>query len=380
MLKIIGIGLCAIAVALIVGLTAAYVATAPRPPPPDSASAVWLEPGPYTATQVDLTLVDTTRPTKANGEYPGAASRTLETTLWYPEAAAGNHPLVIYSHGFMSNRGGGSYLAQALASHGYIVASADYPLTSFSAPGGPEVTDVDQQPGDVSFLIDSILALQGTDKPFSGGIDPERIGLMGLSLGGLTTTLATFHPTMRDPRVSAAVSIAGPAAMFSNRFFATVQTPFLMIAGTADAIVDYQANAAIIPDRALSGALLTIEGGSHTSFASIAEPFMRLMDNPDSIGCGALTRNLSERVEGNPFATLGGAEEGLVFEEGTPGVCSRVPLPESIHPGRQHMITQIGVQSFFDSVFAVKSQLRERARAQLIRNIGNDFPEASFTD
>ena len=107
---------------------------------------------------------------------------------------------------------------------------------------------------------------------------------------------------------------------------------------------------------------------------------MRMMDNPDSIGCGALTVNLSERVEGNPFATLGGAEEGLVFEDGTPGVCSRMPLAVSIHPGRQHMITQVGVRSFFDSVFSVDSHLRERARTQLIRNIGNDFPEASFTD
>ena len=51
------------------------------------------------------------------------------------------------------------------------------------------------------------------ERPFAGGIDRDRIGAMGLSLGGLTTTLVAFHPTLGDPRIRAAVSIAGPSAM-----------------------------------------------------------------------------------------------------------------------------------------------------------------------
>ena len=375
-MKVFALGFIAFILLLVAGLAVTYVATGPEPPDQASSSARWLEPGPFSVGERDITFVDHSRPTKANNDYPGASSRVLNTTIWFPEAAAGRHPLIIYSHGFMSTRSGGEYIAQALASHGYVVASADFPLTNFAAPGGPNVSDVDQQPGDVTFLIDSIQDL-GADKPFDGNIDAQRIGAVGLSLGGLTTTLVTFHPQLRDARIRAAVSIAGPASMFTARFFETTKTPLLMIAGTADAIVDYGANAAIIPSRATNGALLSIEGGAHTSFASLAEPAMRFFHNPDSLGCGALTENLDQRSEENPFAGLGGADDGVVFVD-TPPLCSLEPLPPAIHPGRQHMITVLAVRSFFESVFAEQAEARDAARMQLRQYLGNDFPEASF--
>lgn len=376
-MKVFALGFATLTVLLGLGLVLTYVITAPEPPDPESSSARWLAPGPHAVGERDFAFVDNSRPTKPNNEYPGASSRTLNTTIWFPEGVAGDHPLIIYSHGFMSTRTGGKYLARGLASHGYVVASADYPLTNFAAPGGPDVSDVDQQPGDVTFLISSILALND-EKPFAGQIDPQRIGAMGLSLGGLTTTLATFHPRMRDPRIGAAVSIAGPASMFTTRFFDTTATPLLMIAGTADAIVDYAANAAIIPDRAAHAALLSIEGGSHTAFASLAEPWMRLFDNPDSLGCYALTENLGQASGENPFAGLGGADEGVVFDGDAPPPCSVLPLSESIHPGRQHMMTLVAVRSFFESVFAEGAEDRDVARTQLTQHISADFPEASF--
>ena len=42
---------------------------------------------------------------------------------------------------------------------------------------------------------------------------------MGLSLGGLTSTLLGFHPKWRDNRIGAVVSIAGPTAMLGEDFF-----------------------------------------------------------------------------------------------------------------------------------------------------------------
>ena len=166
----------------------------PQGPPPDTPSARRLARGVHDVGSRDFSLVDRTRATAPNGEYPGTPSRTLETTLWYPKQATGALPLLIYSHGFMSYRRETEYLAKHLASHGFLVAAADHPLTNRRAPGGPEVQDVLQQPADVSFLIDSVLALEGEERPFSGRVDRERIGAMGLSLGGLTMTLAAFHP------------------------------------------------------------------------------------------------------------------------------------------------------------------------------------------
>lgn len=377
MIKKILIWMVGIIGVLLIGATAAFVATQPAPPPANSISARWLTPGPHAVLNKDLTFTDTTRPTSANGEFSKVETRTLNTTMWYPDKADGKHPLVIYSHGFMSNRRGGEYIAENLASHGYVVIAPDYPLTHGGTPGGPLVTDVVNQPGDVSFLIDSIMALSPAEQPFEGEIDSSRIGVAGISLGGLTATLAAFHPRLRDPRVKAAVSIAGPANMFTPAYFATADLPFLMIAGTIDAIVDYSSNAIPIPQRVKNGALLSIEGGAHTSFVAVAEPAFRWMGNPDSLGCTAILANVTDEPV-DVFAVLGDLTDGIVTDPNAPALCSQNPLPESIHPGRQHMMTQIAVTTFFQAQFAHDEDVRKDALKALNEGIAADFTEASF--
>ena len=97
----------------------------PEPLPADSQSSKWLEKGIYDVDYFDVELVDTTRPSQANGDFAGSDERLLKTRIWYPEGIAAPAPLLIYSHGFMSTRTGGSYLAEHFASHGYIVAAMD---------------------------------------------------------------------------------------------------------------------------------------------------------------------------------------------------------------------------------------------------------------
>ena len=355
----------------------ALAVTAPERPAAGSDSAERLQPGDFEVAERAVTFVDASRPTNANGDVPGRPSRTFEALLWYPANDAGSHPLVVYSHGFMSMKEEGSYLARQLASHGYVVVSADYPLTNFSTEGGPNVADAVNQPADVSFLIDSVLALSGKDKPFSGAIDPRRIGAMGLSLGGLTTTLVTFHPRLRDDRISAAVSIAGPGSFFGSRFFESSDAPFLMIAGSDDAMVDYGTNARPLLDRARNFGLLTIAAGSHTGFASIADPLFRFVRNPDAIGCGALMNNLELGEGDNPFENLGTVEDGLSLDD--PGIlpCQR-ELGKAIHPGRQHMITLIAATDFFRSHFDREPDARSAAARHLERGVANDFAEATY--
>jgi predicted dienelactone hydrolase len=265
-----------------------------------------------------------------------------------------------------------------LASRGYVVASADFPLTSMNAPGGPNAADVVNQPGDVSFLIDSVLALNGADKPFDGEIEPSKIGVMGLSLGGLTATLVGYHRRWRDPRLRAVVSIAGPAAMFTRSFFLTSNAPLLMVAGTQDAIVDYEANAAIIPERAPQATLLTIRDGAHTSFVSLAEPAMRFMNHPDSLGCDALTGNREEAADDDPFAGLGDMNDGINPDQTRLAICNK-PLGKALHPGRQQMIAEVGVVSFFQFQFGAEPAQRLAARKLLQEDLPRDLPEASIT-
>jgi len=380
MLKKILLGIVGLVAVAFIALAVVYQVTGPERPPADSASARALLGGPYQVVERELTLVDDSRTTPPNGDYPGAESRTLVTSIWYPEGEVpGGMPLVVYSHGFMSNRQGGNYLARALASNGFLVAAADFPLSSMNAPGSPNAADVANQPGDVSFIIDSLLALEGDDKPFEAAVDPSRIGAMGLSLGGLTSTLVGYHPRWRDERVRAVISIAGPAAMFTRRFYLNSRAPFLMIAGTEDAIVDYQTHAANIPARVPHGSLLTIRGGSHTSFVSLAEPSMRFMDHPDSLGCDALTANAGEGEGENPFDVLGDLSDGVNPELTSLDICGNA-LGRSLHPGRQQMIAQVAVVSFFVSKFAEDAKQRDAARELLRRGMAKDFPETSTTN
>ncbi len=356
-----------------------YLATGPQLPAVTSASANWLEPGPFPVGQNEFIFVDGSRPTDDNRGNPGSSNRTFPTTLWYPENTQGSHPLIIHSHGIMSSRTEMTYILENLASHGYIIAATDYPLTNGGTPGGANATDVVNQPADVSFLIDSVITLEDNEKPFGGFIDINRIGLTGLSLGGLTTTLTAYHPRWRDPRIKAAVSIAGPSAMFAEHFYTTSDIPFLMIAGTSDALIDHEYNAVIIPERIENGILVTIEGGSHLGFIGLSDPLFRFMNNPDNIGCQAVLAVLDQNPN-DVFLALGTEAEGVVDNPEAPDVCEKMPPLKASHPGQQKLITQIAVLSFFESVFGKTEDERATARDQLQTSLALDFEQVTFTD
>jgi predicted dienelactone hydrolase len=359
----------------------------PRAAPGGPQSARLLEPGPYAVGTEPVVLVDAARPTAPNADFAGAPSRSFAGAVWYPARArplealrldspppaareGAPFPALLYSHGFMSWYSEGRYLAEQLASRGYVVLSVSYPLTSRGSPGGPRADDLASQPADVSFLLDSLLGWSRDPRHrLFGRVDPERIALAGLSLGGMTTTLAAFHPRLRDPRVRAAVSIAGPSALFASRFFATADVPFLMIAGDIDAAVDYASNAARLRERAPRAGLVTLLGASHAGFADISARLLRFARNPDSFGCRASAgRRPPAREEGGPrFPGLGGPEDGIEEPPGpAPRGCDRPELPEALRPIHQQMLAQLAVQSFLESILARDPETR-RASARFLR-------------
>jgi predicted dienelactone hydrolase len=378
-LRILGL----LVLAIVLSLALVFVARAPEPPPAASESARRLAPGPLPVGSADYTFVDRSRPTAANGDFAGAPQRTLEATLWYPDGDSGRHPLLVYSHGFMSWRTENAPLAELLASHGYVVVAVDFPLTTLRAPGGPNAADVVNQPGDLSFVMDEMLGWDEAERPFDGSIDPERIGTLGVSLGGLTTILVTYHPRLRDPRIRAALSIAGIAEFFDERFYANAAPPFLMLAGSADALVAYETNALPIPRRVALGALLTIENGTHTGFTAISDRFPnRLLSQPDGIGCLVLNRNLdsSSDARADSFALIGGPEDGLVFNGEWERPC-KDGLPDApLSPGRQLMITRLAALAFFGSQLAPDPAERAAHATFLRETLAKDFPEARYED
>lgn len=366
-----------LAIALGVALAIAWWATEPKPLDANTTSAKRLSPGPYRVDRRDLMWVDSTRSTPANGDFAGAPDRKLAVSVWFPSDHDAPHPLVVFSHGLFSSRAGCTYLAEHLASFGYVVASADHPLSNVQAPGGATEDDVVDQPGDVSFLITRLLALEPSERPFAGEIDRSRIGAFGISLGGATSTLVAFHPEWQDPRITVAISIAGPGDVFGASFFDHADIPFLMIAGTADAIVDYDINAAPIPDRIARGGLLTIDGATHAGFTHITSGWLRLLGNPDNLGCNAaIDADIPDR---SVFVGLFGTVEQGLLEPPTHRPPCAVRYQNVMRAGRQHWITSLAVRAFFEAHFAPTPEARARHREFLESTLPHEVPEVAYT-
>jgi dienelactone hydrolase len=344
----------------------------------NSESANRLLSGPLMVRSHDEVFIDSSRESQAHGDFAGSPSRRLEATIWHPaDNSAGPYPLIVYNHGFSSMREGGAYLAEYLASYGYVVVAANFPLTTMNAPDRPYVKDVVNQPGDVSFLIDSLLA-QSNDPQhmLQGMVDEQRIGVTGISLGGMTTTLVAFHPTMADHRVKAALSIAGPTAQFTSVFFESPQVPFLMLAGNVDVLVPYASNAAPVVEKVPGGQLVTVLGASHTGFAGPSAS-LRWMNNPDALGCYVVNQSIEDDIQEPWFDLLGTPEQGIDYNSENE-LCQVDPLPEAMNPLRQQMIAAIVVRAFFDSILAEKDEDRAAAGEFLSETLAAELTEVEY--
>jgi predicted dienelactone hydrolase len=345
-----------------------FIAIPATSSPNGSVSQSRFAPGPYEVVSESFTAVDESRTTQAYKAFPGLPNRTLDGEIWRPKNRVQPGPLLINSHGFMSFRQEGLYLNRFLASHGYTVVAVDYPLTGIWAPEGPLMTDVINQPGDVSFLIDTILRRNANNADtLYNTIDPEKIAVAGVSLGGLTSILATFHPKLQDPRIAALVSIAGPTSIFTPTFFESRDLPFLMVYGGGDAIVPHEDNALPVLSMYPDVTLVTLADASHAGFAQPASTLMRFNKNPDDVGCRTVTEELGVEVaeQNDEFMTLlGDADDGIDLNQHIE-FCTRELIPEAMKASRQHMFTTLAVHAFLDSLFAEDDAARSASREYL---------------
>ncbi len=335
------------------------------------------QPGHYSVTSEDFHAVDESRDTPPNRDLPGIPGRDLKGKLWRPEGLQEPGPLLVHSHGFTSTHLEALYLANFLASHGYTVVAVDYPLTNYNTEGQPLVTDVINQPGDVRFIIDTLLARNATEgDTLFGTIDPQRIAASGISLGGLTTTLATFDHRYRDPRIRAAISVAGPSNMLLPQFFLGTDTPYLAIYGNSDVVVPYATNAKPLLKKRPGTILVTLDGGSHGGFIQLGATAMRFLDNPDELGCKFVIAGLEDELaEDNALYTgvLGDTPDGI-DTGATMEVCADQPPAKTMQSARQHMFTILAAHSFLQSVFSSDPSTREEAGNYLLHDLAAENP------
>ena len=148
----------------------------------------------------------------------GAEPRPLNVAFWYPteetgpeiefgatpafvgftaiddaEPSAGEHPLVVLSHGYGGTWRSLAWLGVALAERGYVVAAPDHPGTTYFNRDRRQAGMLWERPHDLSRVIDAVLR----DPALAGEIDPDRIAAVGHSIGGWTVSAlagARFDP------------------------------------------------------------------------------------------------------------------------------------------------------------------------------------------
>lgn len=125
--------------------------------------------------------------------YPAASGGspvTLGETLFFQGTAAlqdapiapGQHPVILLSHG--AGLGGrpsaASWLAAPLAEAGFIVAAPTHPGNTGPERSAEQTMKLWQRPADLSRALDALQAAPD----LQAHADPDRIGALGLSMGG----------------------------------------------------------------------------------------------------------------------------------------------------------------------------------------------------
>ncbi len=108
----------------------------------------------------------------------------------------GKFPLIIFSHGNGGIRAQNAFWCDHMASHGYIIMSADHTGNCAATCVGGKVIPYNvgrmmnssqERPKDVSFLIDTMGRMNaGADSRFAGRVEMDKIGVAGHSYGGYT--------------------------------------------------------------------------------------------------------------------------------------------------------------------------------------------------
>lgn len=200
----------------------------------------------YAVGEAVLKLVDHGRTVTYPGRRP--QPRPLTTVIRYPIAGRPSRadifggrpltrdapfPLVVFGHGFAVTPATYYRLLHAWAQAGYVVAAPVFPLENAHAPGGPNESDLVNQPRDMRFVISTLLTARG---PFAGVIDRRAIAVAGQSDGGETALAVAYDRRFEDPLVRATVILSGARLPGGALSAASPGLALLATQGTADTV------------------------------------------------------------------------------------------------------------------------------------------------
>ncbi len=271
--------------------------------------------GEYRVATVTYTYTDTQRVETYTNT---SENRKLNVELWYPQNANGTYPLIVFSHGTTGTKSSNTSLYNELASHGYVVAAIDHTYQSLYttfADGhttwidmgyikefSKEDAHTDRQQSyvfyqkwmkirmdDINFVIDTILAkaIEQDAETVYKLVDPQKIGVMGHSLGG---SAALGIGRMRED-VSAVIALEAPfmydiEGVKDGEFVwneKAYPTPVLNVYTESWDYLgkwkQYAENYALLSDSAVTAFNVYIRGAVHLSLTdlSLSSPFLTNM-------------------------------------------------------------------------------------------------------
>ena len=240
-----------------------------------------LDARPYPVGQRTETLVDASRGTQAVPAQGIAArsDRTIGLIVLYPAegegtgddtpvadapVAEGRFPLLVFAHGWTGNGASLVPTAQRWASAGYVVALPTFPL---SRDGIGFSDDLPQQPGDMRFVLDTVLGYgDAPDDPLGGHVDADHVAVGGHSLGS-ATAFAFLNTCCQDPRVDAVIGVSGgPLCCEGGEYPASVPVPLLLVHGGRDTTVDHAASDFVFASFGGDVDYLFLPEADHVSF------------------------------------------------------------------------------------------------------------------
>jgi fermentation-respiration switch protein FrsA (DUF1100 family) len=188
-----------------------------------------------------------------------------------------------------------------------VVAAPVFPLENAHAPGGPDESDLVNQPRDVSVVISGMLA--GNDEAralLRGMIAPRRIAVSGQSDGGETALAVAYDRFYRDPRVGAAVILSG--ALIPGSGSLLPGPPLLATQGTADTVNDPRNTYAFFDIARRPKYLLRLIRAPHLPPYTIQQPQLTIVER---VTIAFLDRYLKGARDGLDRMRAAGDRRGL---------------------------------------------------------------------
>jgi dienelactone hydrolase len=251
------------------------------------------QPRRYAVGEIVVAYTDRSRSIHVPGRPP--MPRTLVTEIRYPADGSASHrdvlgarpakregpfPLLVFAHGFDITPDPYARLLDAWASAGYVVAAPIFPLTNPGAPGGPDESDLVNQPTDMSFVITRMLIADDAGHGILARlIDRRRVAVAGQSDGGSTALADAYDDHFRDRRIGAAIILSGAEIPGLGGYdFRSGGPPLLAAQGTADTSNAPSSTYSYFALASPPKFLLRLWGAPHLGPYTSEQPYLRVVE------------------------------------------------------------------------------------------------------